>query len=78
MTSGLDLIAGVAGAELLGAEGLGESTASNEEEDEFEDDLDRDKKPGCKFIDQHVQQRIRTVLTPTRSFLLNLLLHRDL
>lgn len=46
MTSGLDLIAGVAGAELLGAEGLGESTASNEEEDEFEDDLDRDKKPG--------------------------------
>lgn len=49
MTSGLDLIAGVAGAELLGAEGLGESTASNEEEDDFEDDLDRDKKPGCKF-----------------------------
>ena len=49
MTSGLDLIAGVAGAELLGAEGLGESNASNEEEeDEFEDDLDRDKKPGCK------------------------------
>ncbi|TKY87741.1 hypothetical protein EX895_003322 [Sporisorium graminicola] len=46
MTSGLDLIAGVAGAELLGAEGLGESNASNEEEDEFEDDLDRDKKPG--------------------------------
>ncbi|SOV09061.1 uncharacterized protein UDID_03699 [Ustilago sp. UG-2017a] len=45
MTSGLDLIAGVAGAELLGAEGLGESTASNEEEDDF-DDLDRDKKPG--------------------------------
>lgn len=48
MTSGLDLIAGVAGAELLGAEGLGESTASNEEEDDF-DDLDRDKKPGCKL-----------------------------
>ncbi|CBQ70975.1 conserved hypothetical protein [Sporisorium reilianum SRZ2] len=46
MTSGLDLIAGVAGAELLGAEGLGESNASNEEEDEFEDDLDRDKKTG--------------------------------
>ncbi|EST05781.1 hypothetical protein PSEUBRA_004804 [Kalmanozyma brasiliensis GHG001] len=43
LTSGLDLIAGVAGAELLGGEGLGESTASNEEEDEFEDDLDRDK-----------------------------------
>lgn len=48
ITSGLDLIAGVAGAELLGAEGLGESTASNEEEDDF-DDLDRDKKPGCKL-----------------------------
>ncbi|KAJ9478682.1 Zn(2)-C6 fungal-type domain-containing protein [Pseudozyma hubeiensis] len=46
MTSGLDLIAGVAGAELLGSETLGESNASNEEEDEFEDDLDRDKKPG--------------------------------
>lgn len=46
LTSGLDLIAGVAGAELLGTEALGESTASNEEEDEFEDDLDRDKKPG--------------------------------
>ncbi|SPO32170.1 uncharacterized protein UTRI_02727 [Ustilago trichophora] len=46
MTSGLDLIAGVAGAELLGADGLGESTASNEEEDDFEDDLDRDKKAG--------------------------------
>ncbi|CCF51700.1 hypothetical protein NDA11_001870 [Ustilago hordei] len=45
ITSGLDLIAGVAGAELLGTEGLGESTASNEEEDDF-DDLDRDKKPG--------------------------------
>lgn len=50
MTSGLDLIAGVAGAELLGAEALGESTASNEEEDDFEDDLDRDKKPGCKSL----------------------------
>lgn len=46
MTSGLDLIAGVAGAELLGAEGLGESAASNEEEDDFEDDLDRDQKSG--------------------------------
>ncbi|KAJ1034987.1 hypothetical protein NDA18_000592 [Ustilago nuda] len=45
ITSGLDLIAGVARAELLGTEGLGESTASNEEEDDF-DDLDRDKKPG--------------------------------
>ncbi len=48
MTSGLDLIAGVAGAELLGAEGLGESNNSNEEDD-FEDDLDRDEKGGCKL-----------------------------
>lgn len=48
-TSGLDLIAGVAGAESMETTGqAGSSNSVGEEEDDFEDDMDRDK--GCKYL----------------------------
>ena len=48
-TSGLDLIAGVAGANALDSGAYGVSGGSNEEDDEDdEDETERDKKPGCE------------------------------
>lgn len=48
-TSGLDLIAGVAGAESMEAAGqAGSANSVGEEDDDFEDEMDRDK--GCKYL----------------------------
>lgn len=52
-TSGLDLIAGVAGAKSMeAADQAGSSNSVGEDDDDFEDELDRDK--GCKCTDMVV------------------------